>query len=129
MMYGQMTAGSWIYIGSQGIVQGTIRDLRELGRRHYGGSLAGRWILTAGLGGMAARSRSPPPWRAPRCWRSIPAFAHRDALKRPAILDMQAAFARRGADHDCARVPGQESRVVGVSANAAEILPELCGAA
>jgi urocanate hydratase len=52
MMYGQMTAGSWIYIGSQGIVQGTYETFAELGRRHYGGSMQGRWILTAGLGGM-----------------------------------------------------------------------------
>ena len=52
MMYGQMTAGSWIYIGSQGIVQGTYETFVEVGRRHYGGDLAGRWILTGGLGGM-----------------------------------------------------------------------------
>src|SRR5215813_12672858 len=52
MMYGQMTAGSWIYIGSQGIVQGTYETFVEAGRKHYGGSLAGKWILTAGLGGM-----------------------------------------------------------------------------
>ena len=52
MMYGQMTAGSWIYIGSQGIVQGTYETFAEAGRQHYGGNLAGRWILTAGLGGM-----------------------------------------------------------------------------
>ena len=52
MMFGQMTAGSWIYIGSQGIVQGTYETFVEMGRQHYGGSLAGRWILTAGLGGM-----------------------------------------------------------------------------
>ena len=51
-MYGQMTAGSWIYIGSQGIVQGTYETFAEMGRRHYGGDLTGRWILTAGLGGM-----------------------------------------------------------------------------
>ena len=51
-MYGQMTAGSWIYIGSQGIVQGTYETFAEIGRRHYGGDLKGRWILTAGLGGM-----------------------------------------------------------------------------
>jgi urocanate hydratase len=51
-MYGQMTAGSWIYIGSQGIVQGTYETFAEMGRRHFGGNLAGRWILTAGLGGM-----------------------------------------------------------------------------
>jgi urocanate hydratase len=52
MMYGQMTAGSWIYIGSQGIVQGTYETFAELARRHYDGDLSGRWILTAGLGGM-----------------------------------------------------------------------------
>ena len=52
MMFGQMTAGSWIYIGSQGIVQGTYETFVEMGRRHYGGSLKGKWILTAGLGGM-----------------------------------------------------------------------------
>lgn len=52
MMYGQMTAGSWIYIGSQGIVQGTYETFAEAGRQHYGGDLTGRWVLTAGLGGM-----------------------------------------------------------------------------
>src|SRR6195256_5661508 len=52
MMYGQMTAGSWIYIGSAGTVQGTYETFVEVGRRHYGGDLAGRWILTAGLGGI-----------------------------------------------------------------------------
>jgi urocanate hydratase len=51
-MYGQMTAGSWIYIGSQGIVQGTYETFVEAGRQHYGGSLKGKWVLTAGLGGM-----------------------------------------------------------------------------
>src|SRR6218665_559538 len=52
MMYGQMTAGSWIYIGSQGIVQGTYETFVEMGRQHYAGDLSGRWLLTAGLGGM-----------------------------------------------------------------------------
>jgi urocanate hydratase len=52
MMYGQMTAGSWIYIGSQGIVQGTYETFCEVGRRHFGGNLQGKWILTGGLGGM-----------------------------------------------------------------------------
>ena len=52
MMYGQMTAGSWIYIGSQGIVQGTYETFVEMGRQHYGGDLTGKWVLTAGLGGM-----------------------------------------------------------------------------
>src|ERR1700723_1639982 len=52
MMYGQMTAGSWIYIGSQGIVQGTYETFVEAGRKHYLGNLKGKWILTGGLGGM-----------------------------------------------------------------------------
>src|SRR5260221_6300872 len=52
MMFGQMTAGSWIYIGSQGIVQGTYETFVEMGRQHFGGQLVGKWILTAGLGGM-----------------------------------------------------------------------------
>src|SRR5689334_17677538 len=52
MMYGQMTAGSWIYIGSQGIVQGTFETFAEAGRQHYGADWSGKWILTAGLGGM-----------------------------------------------------------------------------
>src|SRR5690606_33242296 len=52
MMYGQMTAGSWIYIGSQGIVQGTFETFAEAVRQHYGGDAAGRWLLTGGLGGM-----------------------------------------------------------------------------
>src|SRR6202030_272970 len=52
MMFGQMTAGSWIYIGSQGIVQGTYETFVEMGRQHFGGKLTGKWILTAGLGGM-----------------------------------------------------------------------------
>src|SRR5260370_15794347 len=60
MMFGQMTAGSWIYIGSQGIVQGTYETFAELGRRHYGGSLAGKWILTAGPGGTGGAPPPPP---------------------------------------------------------------------
>ena len=58
-MYGQMTAGSWIYIGSQGIVQGTYETFVEMGRQHYKGDLSGRWILTAGLGGMGVHN----PWQ------------------------------------------------------------------
>ena len=80
MMYGQMTAGSWIYIGSQGIVQGTYETFVELGRQHYGGSLAGRWILTAGLGGMGGAQ----PLAATMAGRLVPGDrmpgdAHRDA--------------------------------------------------
>src|SRR2546421_5008647 len=68
MMFGQMTAGSWIYIGSQGIVQGTYETFVEVGRRHYGGSLAGKWILTAGPGGMGGA----PPLAATMAGASVP---------------------------------------------------------
>ena len=70
-MYGQMTAGSWIYIGSQGIVQGTYETFVEMGRQHYGGDLSGkldphRWASAA----WAARRPSPPRWPAPPVWPS-----------------------------------------------------------
>ena len=68
-MYGQMTAGSWIYIGTQGIVQGTYETFVEAGRQHYDGNLKGRWILTGGLGGMGGRSRLPLLWRGPVVWQ------------------------------------------------------------
>ena len=64
MMYGQMTAGSWIYIGSQGIVQGTYETFVEMGRQHYGGNLTGKWILTAGLGGMGGAQPLAATWPA-----------------------------------------------------------------
>src|ERR1700726_1775552 len=69
MMYGQMTAGSWIYIGSQGIIQGTYETFAEMGRRHFGGKLGGRWVLTAGLGGMGGAqplAATMPGARRPR---------------------------------------------------------------
>ena len=83
MMYGQMTAGSWIYIGSQGIVQGTFETFSEIGRRHFGGSLAGRWFLTAGLGGMGGAQ--PRPWRAPRSSWSSASRAASSSASAPAI--------------------------------------------
>ena len=67
MMYGQMTAGSWIYIGSQGIVQGTYETFAEMGRQHYGGDLPANGFSPPASAAWAARSRSPRPWRAPRC--------------------------------------------------------------
>ena len=72
-MYGQMTAGSWIYIGTQGIVQGTFETFAEAGRQHYDGDLTGKWILTAwprrdGRGAAAGRGRLPgPPCLAVEC--------------------------------------------------------------
>jgi urocanate hydratase len=80
MMYGQMTAGSWIYIGSQGIVQGTYETFVEMGRQHYGGNLTGKWILTAGLGGMGGAQ----PLAAAVQHRHAPAHALRGrAGQRP----------------------------------------------
>ncbi len=82
MMYGQMTAGSWIYIGSQGIVQGTYETFVEVGRRHYGGSLAGKWILTAGLGGMGgAQPLAAVMAGASHAGGGVPAKPHRDAAQ------------------------------------------------
>ena len=89
MMYGQMTAGSWIYIGSQGIVQGTYETFAEAGRQHYGGELADRWILTAGLGGMGgaqplAATMAGASMLAIECQQSAHRDAPRDALSRSA---------------------------------------------
>ena len=88
MMYGQMTAGSWIYIGSQGIVQGTYETFAECGRQHFGGDLAGRWILTGGLGGMGGAQPLAGVFAGASCWRSNASPPHReaagDALPRPA---------------------------------------------
>jgi urocanate hydratase len=82
MMFGQMTAGSWIYIGSQGIVQGTYETFAEMGRRHYGGNLAGKWILTAGLGGMGGAQPLAATMAGASLARGrMPALAHRDAAQ------------------------------------------------
>ncbi len=126
MMYGQMTAGSWIYIGSQGIVQGTYETFVEMGRRHYGGDLAGRWILTAGLGGMGGAQ----PLAATMAGASLLAVEcqpsrHRDApahrLPRP-----QGQRPGRGAgDHRRGRAEERKPVSVGLLGNAAEVLPEL----
>ena len=76
-MYGQMTAGSWIYIGSQGIVQGTYETFVEAGRQHYDGKLAGRWVLTAGLGGMGGAQPLAAAGRRLLAEHRMPAEQHR----------------------------------------------------
>ena len=111
MMYGQMTAGSWIYIGSQGIVQGTYETFVEVGRRHYGGSLAGKWILTAGLGGMGgaqplAAVMAGASMLAVECQPSRIEMRLQDRVSRRAGQD-----ARRGAGHDRALVRREEAAV------------------
>ena len=125
MMYGQMTAGSWIYIGSQGIVQGTYETFAELLRRHYGGSLAGKWILTAGLGGMGGAQ----PLAATMAGASLLAIecqpSRIEMRLKTGYLDAQA----KDLDEALAMMEraGRERKPVSVAllGNAAEMLPEL----
>jgi len=125
MMYGQMTAGSWIYIGSQGIVQGTYETFVEAANQHYGGSLAGRWILTAGLGGMGgaqplAASFAGASSLVIECQQSRIDFRLKTRYLDEQAADLDDALARM------ARYAGEGRAVsVGLLGNAAELLPEL----
>ena len=125
MMYGQMTAGSWIYIGSQGIVQGTYETFVEMGRQHYGGSLKGKWILTAGLGGMGgaqplAASLAGACSLTIECRQSSIDFRLKTRYVDEQASDIDDALAR------IARYTAAgEARSIALLGNAAEILPEL----
>jgi urocanate hydratase len=125
MMYGQMTAGSWIYIGSQGIVQGTYETFVEMGRRHYGGSLAGRWILTAGLGGMGGAQ----PLAATMAGASLLAIECQPSRiqKRLATgyLDAEAGSLDEALQLIEGAVREKRALSVGLCGNVAEILPQL----
>src|SRR5438105_10634428 len=125
MMYGQMTAGSWIYIGSQGIVQGTYETFAELGRRHYGGSLAGRWILTAGLGGMGGAQ----PLAAVMAGASMLAIecqpSRIEMRLKTKYLDVQAQSLDEALEMIARSTSQRKPFSVGLLGNAAEILPEL----
>jgi urocanate hydratase len=125
MMYGQMTAGSWIYIGSQGIVQGTYETFVEMGRRHYGGNLAGRWILTAGLGGMGGAQ----PLAATMAGASLLAIECQPSRiqKRLATgyLDAEAASLDEALELIEGAVREKRALSVGLCGNVAEILPKL----
>jgi urocanate hydratase len=125
MMFGQMTAGSWIYIGSQGIVQGTYETFVEMGRQHFGGNLAGKWILTAGLGGMGGAQ----PLAATMAGASMLAIECRPEriAKRlqTRYLDVQAATLDEALEIlERARREGRPVSV-GLLGNAAEVLPEI----
>ena len=122
MMFGQMTAGSWIYIGSQGIVQGTYETFVEALRQHYGGNAAGRWILTAGLGGMGGAQ----PLAATMAGASMLAIECRqsriDMRLRTRYLDRQAA----SLDEALAMLEQAKTPVsVGLLGNAADLVPEI----
>ena len=125
MMYGQMTAGSWIYIGSQGIVQGTYETFVEAGRQHYGGSLKGRWILTAGLGGMGGAQPLAASF-AGACSLTIECQQSRiDFRLRSQYVDEQAA----DLDDALARIAQYtaegKAASIALLGNAADVLPEL----
>ena len=125
MMYGQMTAGSWIYIGSQGIVQGTYETFVEMGRQHYGGSLKGRWILTAGLGGMGgaqplAASLAGACSLNIECRQSSIDFRLKTRYVDEQASDLDDALARI-AKYTAAG----EAKSIALLGNAADILPEL----
>ena len=124
-MYGQMTAGSWIYIGSQGIVQGTYETFVEVGRKHYGGDLGGRWILTAGLGGMGG-AQPLAAAMAGACCLAVECDPDRiDFRLRTRYLDAKA----ESLDEALAMIEGwtasREAKSVAVHGNAADIFPEL----
>jgi urocanate hydratase len=125
MMYGQMTAGSWIYIGSQGIVQGTYETFVEAGRQHYGGDLAGRWILTAGLGGMGGAQPLAATF-AGAVSLTIECQQRRiDFRLRSRYLDEQAGSLDDALARVAACTAAKEARSIGLLGNASEILPEL----
>jgi urocanate hydratase len=125
MMYGQMTAGSWIYIGTQGIVQGTYETFAEMGRKHFGGDWSGKWVLTAGLGGMGG-AQPLAAVMAGACCLAIECQSDRiDKRLQTRYLDKRAETldsALAMINEACAKGEGIS---VGLLGNAAEILPEM----
>lgn len=125
MMYGQMTAGSWIYIGTQGIVQGTYETFAEAGRQHYGGDLKGRWILTGGLGGMGGAQPLAAVMAGASCLAVEVDETRIDFRIRTRYVDAKA----RTLDEALALIAGWtargEAKSVGLLGNAAEVFPEL----
>lgn len=124
-MYGQMTAGSWIYIGSQGIVQGTFETFVEMGRQHYGGDLTGKWILTAGLGGMGgaqplAASLAGACSLTIECQQSRIDFRIKTRYVDEQATDLDDALARIAK-----YTQAGEAKSIALLGNAAEVLPEL----
>ncbi|OYQ40903.1 urocanate hydratase [Rhodoferax sp. TH121] len=125
MMYGQMTAGSWIYIGSQGIVQGTYETFVEAGKQHFGGSLAGRWILTAGLGGMGGAQPLAATFAGAsslsiECQQSRIDFRLKTRYVDEQATDLDDALAR------LAKYTAEKKAVsIALLGNAADVLPEL----
>ena len=125
MMYGQMTAGSWIYIGSQGIVQGTYETFVEMGRQHYGGDLTGKWILTAGLGGMGG-AQPLAASLAGACSLNIECRqASIDFRLKTRYVDEQADDLDDALARIAKYTKAGEAKSIALLGNAAELLPEL----
>jgi urocanate hydratase len=122
MMYGQMTAGSWIYIGSQGIVQGTYETFAEMGRQHYGGDLRGKWILTAGLGGMGGAQPLAAVMAGAHC---IAIECQESSIEKR--LATRYLDCRASTIDEALEIIGKADRPVsvGVLGNAAEVLPQM----
>ena len=124
-MYGQMTAGSWIYIGAQGIVQGTFETFVEAGRQHYNNDLTGKWILTAGLGGMGG-AQPLAGVLAGACVLAIECQQSSiDFRLRTRYLDKQARDIDHALELIAQHTAAGEAISIGLLGNAAEILPEL----
>lgn len=122
MMYGQMTAGSWIYIGSQGIVQGTYETFVEMGRQHFGGDLAGKWILTAGLGGMGGAQ----PLAATMAGASMLAVECQPSRIEMRLQTGYLDEMTNDLDHALSMIENADKPIsVGLLGNAANIFPEL----
>jgi urocanate hydratase len=122
MMYGQMTAGSWIYIGTQGIVQGTYETFAEMGRQHFGGDLKNRWILTAGLGGMGGAQPLAAVMAGAHCIAIEVQESRIEKRLETRYLDRRAANVDEALEIIRAAT---EPTSVGLLGNAAEILPQM----
>ena len=124
-MYGQMTAGSWIYIGTQGIVQGTYETFVEMGRQHYGGDLTGKWLLTAGLGGMGGAQPLAAVMAGASCIAIECQPSRIEMRLRTGYVDKSATTLDEAlAMIEAAKADGKPISV-GLLGNAAEILPEM----
>ena len=129
-MYGQMTAGSWIYIGAQGIVQGTYETFAEMGRQHYSGDLSGRWLLTAGLGGMGGAQPLAAVMAGASCLAIECQPSRIDMRMRTGYLDQVAANPGSSAgDHPPLRAARRSRYRSGCWATPPRSCPNCCGRA
>jgi urocanate hydratase len=125
MMYGQMTAGSWIYIGTQGIVQGTYETFAEAGRQHYGGDLRGRWVLTAGLGGMGGAQPMAATMAGASCLVIECDETRIDFRLRTGYVDEKAETIDDALSAIARWTGAKQARSIAVRGNAAELIPAL----